>query len=482
MYEIEIDSDSWNALQDRWQNWRVYEDQGLETKDWHPLIEFRYKNQVIRNASVRLKGNAQNWHASPAKMQFTFSFREVDPKGRFMGMRKVHLDAPHNDPTMLRERLAAAYLARFGVPTPCVNSAVLYVNGEYYGLFSNIEFVDQEFLQRNYGVHDGGNLYKYIEKKTNESDPDTSDLDAFMSDMTAEEAEELLDIDQFLRLLAGEAIMPQHDGYFVGGTNYYVYNHPVWGMVVIPWDMDYSFEAEPWDVDPISYRVPWGLGKGPAFTAVMGVPANVVRYVELLTEGVAFYEVAWLLARIDDFSEQVANYVEEDWNKPFSTELHRTHVAELRAYVQMRHAYLTQWLRDTGSLTGYRELISGTWSILFGHTRLSWLAAQNDCLSQGGELFVPWDQSEQDEVSAYAKSLSKMDWWIGANNMLVPGLWTDATQFELQYMRWGPGQPNGDGDQRCAVLDLQMGGLWNDRECDGYSLPYICRRLLPDKR
>jgi len=482
IYEIEIEPHVWLALQDRWLNWSTYYDQGQDPKDWHPLLEFRYKTQTIHDASIRLKGNVQNWHSSPDKMQFTFSFREEDSNGRFMGLRKVHLDAPHNDPTMIRERLAASFLAEFQVPTPCVNSAALYVNGEYYGLFSNVEFVDKEFLKRNFGQYSNGNLYKYDEKKTNESSPDTSDLDAFMSEMTSDEAEELLDVEMLLRFLAGEAIMPQNDGYFVGGTNFYVYHHPAWGMVMIPWDMDYSFETAPVDADPVSYEVPWGLGKWPAFRAVMADPVHVSRYKMLLAEGVDLYGVDSLRRRIDGFVEQTAAYVEEDQNKPFSTVDHLIQLELLRIYVDDRREFLVQWLRDEGIEIGHQELVSGGWSILFGYARMTWQAAQDDCVRKGGELFVPGNQGEQDEIAAHAMGLVKDNWWIGANRHLVPGTWTDATGSVLNFTAWGPDQPNGTEEQQCVVLDTGMGGLWNDKECDGYSLPYICRRPVPTKQ
>jgi maltose phosphorylase len=42
-----------------------------------------------------------------------------------------------------------------------VNNARLVVNGRYYGLFVNIEHVNKDFLERNFGdAGDGGNLYK----------------------------------------------------------------------------------------------------------------------------------------------------------------------------------------------------------------------------------------------------------------------------------------------------------------------------------
>ena len=38
-----------------------------------------------------------------------------------------------------------------GVPASCVNNARLVINGEFYGLYANIEFLDEELLERLFG-------------------------------------------------------------------------------------------------------------------------------------------------------------------------------------------------------------------------------------------------------------------------------------------------------------------------------------------
>ena len=102
---------------------------------------------------IRLKGQS-SWAEviqagdNPPKMQFVISFNEVDTNARFHGLRKVELDMPRIDPSYLRQRVALAYLRALGVPAQCANSGRLTINGAYYGLYTNIERPDVEFVQR----------------------------------------------------------------------------------------------------------------------------------------------------------------------------------------------------------------------------------------------------------------------------------------------------------------------------------------------
>ena len=81
-------------------------------------------------------------------MQFVISFNEVDTDARFHGLRKLELDMPRTDPSYLRQRVALTYLRALGVPAQCANSGRLVINGAYYGLFTNMERPDVEFVQR----------------------------------------------------------------------------------------------------------------------------------------------------------------------------------------------------------------------------------------------------------------------------------------------------------------------------------------------
>ncbi len=121
------------------------QDCASNTKQYRP-VTLEYGAERVP-AMVRLKGN---WSWRCDKMQFVISFNETDSKGRFHGLRKLVLDAAWYDPTLVGERLGASFLKRMGVTASCVNNAKLYINGDYYGVYSNVERLDKEYLDRRF--------------------------------------------------------------------------------------------------------------------------------------------------------------------------------------------------------------------------------------------------------------------------------------------------------------------------------------------
>jgi len=72
---------------------------------------------------------------------------------------ELNLNADYVDQTLLRSYIGYDLFARAGVPTPRAGFARLHINDEYYGLFSQVEQVDERFLHR-LGIEMHGNLYK----------------------------------------------------------------------------------------------------------------------------------------------------------------------------------------------------------------------------------------------------------------------------------------------------------------------------------
>ncbi len=471
-YFIEIADEEWDALRYEWLEWEARDDQGIFATNYHPCV-VEIEGEVYEDAAIRLKGSPLNWGNTPDKMQFNISFKQYDISGRFRGMRKLNFDAPHNDPSLLRERLAMRFFREVGYPAPCANSAMLYFNEEYYGLYTQIEHVDQEFLQRNFGSDDDGNLYKYMEKKTNESDPDTSDLDTFMEFQDLESLESMLNMTAAVNFWAAETIIPQNDGYVVGGSNYFVYNHPD-GMMQIPWDLDYSFDTAPANANPMTYEVGWGSGKPSHFVVTMEDGYYYGLFVDTIYEFLAWYEPEELQATIDEWADQMSDAIQEDYHKPFSNEDHDEAVATLRAYVDDRRYYLDNWIVVANGGGEYEIRDFNGESFLFNLALRSWDEGTSYCQLMGGSLAIPEGASEHEFMMQTAFELDPGDWWIGANDLDEEGVFTDPSGDPLHDFFWGPGQPNGDEDSNCVMLDYDLEG-WNDKYCDGFVLPVICR-------
>jgi len=315
-----------------------------DTKGEHPVALFKYGTTEITDATARLRGNP-TWWPDLGKMQFEVSFNTFDKTHRFMGQKHLLFDAASKNRSFLRDRLAMTILQDVGIPAPCANNARLVLNGSYYGLFTSIEKVDSEMLERLFENPDG-NLYKRAswEKKTNEEDPDRSDIDKLQAVTTLDELVAVMNLEEASLEWAAEAVMPDGDGPWAGGLNQYLYNDPKTGFNVIPWDMDATFTRLPYDTDPIVYLKPNDWGR-PWYDIALKDPDWFKKYIAkidlVLKNG---YKVDVLQARMDTWAEQIATAADDDPNKPFTTQDHLDSVKYQRDFIADRAAFLTTWL------------------------------------------------------------------------------------------------------------------------------------------
>lgn len=328
-------------------------------KQYRP-VTLKYGAEVVP-AMVRLKGN---WSWRCDKKQFVVSFNETDPKGRFHGLRKIVLDAAWYEPTLLAERLGASFMGRTGVPSSCVNNAKLFINGEYYGLFSNVERLDKEYLERHFpGDESDGNLYDGgQELRTNEDVADVSRRDAlFAASDSLETLERMADLDQAVKVWAGLAMLPDVDSYWAGvEINYFLYDHPTRGFLWLPYDMDMTaptgnFDPGSSSVDvgveqryveasPFTYENPdWG--KEQLFKTVLGDEAWCAKFLQELHGALSVYDVDRMTRELDAWAEQIATAVDEDPNKPFTVAQHRAAVTTMKEFLSARRAYVQAWLQ-----------------------------------------------------------------------------------------------------------------------------------------
>ena len=355
-FELTIHPVVWELLQDQWNNGVALEEMGLDPKTYHPLEEFRYGDILIEDAEIRLRGNATYWDPLPGdKMQFQIGFHQNDPEsGHFLGLRRLAFDAATFNRHLLRDRLALSIMRDAGIAAPCANNARLVINGEYYGIFTNIEKLDEAFLER---VFDDprGDLWKRAnwELKTNLDTATSNRLDALEDAASAEEVHTYLVLEQALRVYAAESIIPDSDGAWAGGLNYYLYDEPLSGKFwLLPWDLDNSFERfngspeddYPLNPDPVVWEKNGSHGR-PWYDLALDDPLWFGYYITLIDEMLhTAYETDKLHTKIDEWSAQIEDAVFEDTNKPYDNELYLTKVEELKTYVAQRYTWVDEWL------------------------------------------------------------------------------------------------------------------------------------------
>ena len=146
-YSIDISADEWSALEGEFNNLTALES-GADFAVYHP-ITFHLGSETVTDAAIKLHGQS-SWaqtvmfDGERAKMQFSVSFDQTDPNGKFHGVSKLVFDMPRSDWTFLHDRVSEHWLRQVGLLAPCSTSARLEINGAYYGLYS---------LEENVGNH-----------------------------------------------------------------------------------------------------------------------------------------------------------------------------------------------------------------------------------------------------------------------------------------------------------------------------------------
>lgn len=225
---------------------------------------------TVENIGFRLRGNTSR---QSNKKSFKVSFNTFIRGRKYHGLEKLNLNGEHNDPSIIRSKLCWDLFEKMRVPASRANHVLLYINDKYYGLYINVEHVDENFVRSRFGNNDG-NLYKCLypanlvfigddpesyktyngrrrvyDLKTNTEADDYTDLAEFIGTINntppvlAEEVfEKIFDVNAFLRYLAVEVLVGSWDDYWFWNNNFYLYRNTATGKFeFIPYDYDNSF-------------------------------------------------------------------------------------------------------------------------------------------------------------------------------------------------------------------------------------------------
>jgi hypothetical protein len=351
-YEIDIDPREWAEIDDEFVHWQTRQDAGLDINPYHP-ITLHLGDQAVA-AWIRLKGGS-SWFDAVAKdphvkKQFVIAFDQgTDSKGRFHGVQKVKLDMPSLDRTFLHERLAWSFLRDVGLPALCANSGRLFVNGSYYGLYTNIEYANRDFLKRIFpGESDGALWKKRGDLENNSDDPsrDKSRETALWHVKTASDLTALGDLDASIRDWAAEALIPQPDGYWGGDNNFYVYDHPTRGFIWLADDLDGTFDFNPPDMHPLYFWLKRNQVRtpGPQYVAVISDPVWRQRFIDKLAELLDGWDTEALQARTRGWMAQIADALAADPNRSGTLDQDRRQQEKLVQFLSLRRAAVRTWL------------------------------------------------------------------------------------------------------------------------------------------
>lgn len=272
---------------------------------------FRWRDASVENVSVRFKGNSSSNPKQPHKRSFLVKF---DTERRFFGLRQVSFDNGIQFGSLFSEPIITDVLREHGIPAHRCNYARLYVNGEYRGVYVNVERIDESFVERHlpdpggalFKVDEGGpgcNLgflgddpapyLKAFEAKTKSAKKEPARLVEFIKLIYkadaigfAEKLDSRMEVDDFLRVTAVMLFAGAFDQ-LTGWNphNYFLYHdgkRDRWRY--LPWDLDVGFcetafgkvwVLADWNA---AWPVPAGGAPNPLLERIVADPVLLGRY------------------------------------------------------------------------------------------------------------------------------------------------------------------------------------------------------------
>lgn len=240
-YDLKIAANDLRALE-----------RGEDSDQTHPATFSADRKEYA--VKVRLRGAwARSWPKKALKIFFE--------KGKeFQGNHCLNLNSAWRDPAFIREPFAYHIFAACGVPSPRARMVLLQVNGEFHGVYVEVEQPDKPFLKRN--NLKGGSIYKansqsnraderdlgseqsypeHYEKETRKSEGHR-DLQIFCHDLARatnvlEFFTNRVEVEKYINYLAACVLVQQWDG--LNKNHFLVHDDRGSGKwLVVPWDLD----------------------------------------------------------------------------------------------------------------------------------------------------------------------------------------------------------------------------------------------------
>lgn len=211
---------------------------------------------VSAKAGVKLKGAAGSFQAFDDKPALTINIDKFGDAPAYNGLKKFHLNNSVQDPSLLSEWTCSEVIRAAGQPATRVTHARVRLGDRDMGLYVLKESFDEEFLRRNFrttsgNLYDGGfcqDLDSPLERDEGTGAETRSDLQAIVEacrepDMKArwKRLEQLVEVDEFIRFVALEAMLGHWDGYSFNSNNYRLFFEPTKKAVFLAHGMDQCF-------------------------------------------------------------------------------------------------------------------------------------------------------------------------------------------------------------------------------------------------
>lgn len=277
-----------------------------------------------------------------------------------------HLNAEYDDPSMIRNALSFRLFEWIGVPSPQTQHCVIKLNGKYLGVYLEIEGVDALFFERRaipfqslfyagndlatFGLldPDHGKLKQTLfdgYELILGTQADRVDLENFIFDINTWDSSEWmayvqsrLDIDNYLRWLAGAVCTGNYDGF---NQNYAIYQYtPLKLYRIIPWDYEGTWGRNCFGerCSSKSVRI---TGYNKLTEKLLTYPTIKNRYREIMSRILATsFTLERLEPQLDELMYCVHSEIQQDTARRWSFSDFNREAGVIRSYIRNRRQIL----------------------------------------------------------------------------------------------------------------------------------------------
>jgi spore coat protein H len=339
--------------------------------DTYPAT-FVANGQVYDQVQVRYRGQwARSWPKKPLKIFFNHD-------KLFEGHHCLNLNSGWRDPAFVRETLAYQIYAACGVPAPESRMVRIDLNGQFRGLYVEIEQPEKAFLNRL--NLKGAVVFKAISRSNQADERSFGSEESYRAhyDMETQKDEgfrelrrfcqglsratntldfftQRVDLEKYINYLAASTLIQHWDGF--NKNHFLVYDsRDSRKWFVVPWDLDRTF-GDHWHGSFEEARLPVLLGTR-QFPGVTGwnrladrffsEPALRARFLdrleELLEKQFTTEKMFPVLDRLEFEIGPEAALDRRRWPGP-TGDLH-SGFAQVKRFIERRRAYLLRELKD----------------------------------------------------------------------------------------------------------------------------------------
>ena len=255
-------------------NWDEIMDNNLTIGDGNDLLKGKLtinKTEVFNNIGVRYKGNS-SYKPNQKKNPLHIDLNYLVPGQDYQSYNTIKLSNGKNDPTLVRE-VFGYEIARNYMPASKANYAKVYINGEYIGIYTNVEAVNKDMLKQYFSYDNDSPFFKgdsdnpgpppsgcppgpsavlaYLgqdsacykniyDKESKDGWKDLVNLcDTFNNNQN--KMEKVIDVDRLLWFLAILNVTVNLDAPINIPHNFYIYQDQNHRFNILPWDFNETF-------------------------------------------------------------------------------------------------------------------------------------------------------------------------------------------------------------------------------------------------